>query len=42
GALEFSSELGPYGSYVVQPSEADCTGCGQCADICPDGAITLS
>lgn len=42
GALEFSSELGPYGSYVIQPSEAACTGCQQCVDICPDRAITFS
>lgn len=41
-ALEFSSELGVYGSYIVQPSSAACNGCKQCADICPDGAILFS
>lgn len=40
-ASEFSTELGPYGSFIIQPSAAECTGCNQCADICPDGAITF-
>jgi len=42
GALEFSTELGVYGSFIIQPSPAECTGCKQCADICPDGAIAFS
>jgi len=30
---------GYYSAYVVNPD--DCTGCANCAIVCPDGAITV-
>ncbi len=39
--LDWSLNLGVYGTPIVEPNVAECIGCGICASVCPDCAITV-
>lgn len=40
--LEWSQELGVYGTPAVQPHDEEaCTACGMCSIVCPDCAIVI-
>lgn len=40
--LSWASNLGVYGTPLVEPHMDNCTACGICQTVCPDCAITVA
>lgn len=39
--LDWSVNLGVYGTPTIEPNMQECIACGICATVCPDCAITV-